>query len=142
MDILTFHSLFYVTKNLGRISGNNRVRGNVFSDYAASTYNCVLADARIGENCCSGADGRPLLDHRAFNLPVGFGLQISVGGRCTRITIVDEHHSMPNEDVVLYEDAFADKGVAGNLAALAYTGIFLDFHECADLCLIADLATV
>src|SRR5271155_1010730 len=133
MDIVTFHSLFYVTQNLGRISGNDRVGGNVFGDYAASTHNCVLADARVGENCGTGADGRTLLDHRAFNLPVRFGLQISVGIRGTRITIIDEHHSVSNEDVVLDEDAFTDKGVAGNLAEPAYAGIFLDFYECADL---------
>ena len=49
---------------------------------------------------------------------------------------------MPDEDVVLDEDTLTDKGVTGNLAASSDTGIFLDFYECADLCLVSDLAPI
>jgi hypothetical protein len=49
---------------------------------------------------------------------------------------------MSNQHVVLNDDAFADKGVARDLAASANTGIFLDLDECADLRLVPDLAPV
>ena len=63
--------------------------------------------------------------------------------RCgARITVVDKRHPVPDEDVVFNDDAFADKGVAGDLAAFADAGIFLDFHECADLRLVPDLAPI
>jgi hypothetical protein len=69
-------------------------------------------------------------------------LQIPIGSRGARIAVIDKHHPVPDEDVVLDEDAFTDKGVTGNLAASSDTGIFLNFYECADLCLVADLAPI
>ena len=78
MDIGTFHSLFDVTQNLGRISGNDSVGGNIFRDDATSAYNRVLADVGVGENRGAGADGCTLLDDRTLDLPVGFSLQTSI----------------------------------------------------------------
>jgi hypothetical protein len=49
---------------------------------------------------------------------------------------------MANEDVVLNQDALADKGMAGYLTALADAGVLLDFDERTDLGFIPDLASV
>ena len=56
--------------------------------------------------------------------------------------IVDERHAVTDEDVVFDGDAFANKGMAGNLAIAADGGILLDLDECANLGVIADLAAV
>jgi hypothetical protein len=69
-------------------------------------------------------------------------LQASFSSSGARITVVDELDPVPDEDVVLDANTFADKGVTRNLAELAHTGIFLDFYECADLRVVADLAPV
>ena len=89
-----------------------------------------------------GADRCSLLDYRSLDLPVGFGLQLPVGGRGPRIAVVDEHHAVADEDVVLNRDAFADERMARDLAALADAGVLLDLDEGADLRFVADLATV
>jgi hypothetical protein len=142
MDIVTFHRLFDVTKDSGRISGHDRVGGNIFGDYTASAYNRVLTDMDVRENRGTGTHRRALLYNRTFDLPIGFGLQIPIGSRGARIAVIDKHHPMSDEDIVLDNDAFADKGVTGDLAASSDTGIFLDFHECADLRLVSDLASI
>ena len=107
--------------------------GDIFGDDAAGAHNRIFAYVGVGQNRCAGADGCTLPYDRPFNLPVGLGLQIPVGGGGARIAVIDERHSVPNEDVVLDNDAFADEGVTGDLAAFAHDHIFLDFHECADL---------
>ena len=66
----------------------------------------------------------PFLHDRALHLPIFLGLQFAVGGRGPRITVVDKRHSVPDEDIVFDGHAFADKGVAGNLAALAHVAFF------------------
>src|SRR5580698_2830660 len=142
MDIVTFHRLFDVTKNSGRISGHDRVGRNIFGDNTASAYNRVLADMDVRKNRRTRTDRRTLLYDRTFDLPIGFGLQIPIGGRSARIAVIDKHHSVPDEDVVLNQNSFTDKRVTGNLAASSDTGIFLDFYECADLCLVSDLAPI
>ena len=139
---MTFRSLFDVTQNPGWISSHDGVGGDIFSDDAAGAHNRIFADVGVGENRGAGADGCTLSYDRPFDLPVSFCLQVSLGSRGPRIGIVDERHSVPDEDVVLDDDAFAYKSMAGDLATFAHGNIFLDFHECADLCLVPDLASV
>jgi hypothetical protein len=45
---------------------------------------------------------------------------------------------VPDENFVLDGHSFADEGVTGNLAPIAHTSPFLNFHECADLYVISD----
>src|SRR5262249_24701785 len=99
-------------------------------------------DTCIRKNRDTGADGCASLDHRALHLPIGFSLQISIWSRGTRITVVDEGHSMADKNVVFNHYAFTDKSVTGDFAALADAGIFLNFHERADLRFITDLAAI
>ena len=49
---------------------------------------------------------------------------------------------MANEDIVLNDYAFADKGVARDLAALADLGVFLHLNKRADLGLVSNFTTV
>ena len=59
-----------------------------------------------------------------------------------RVLVVDEHHAVADEDLVLDGHAFADEGVAGDLDPAADAGAFLDFDEGADLALVTDLAAI
>jgi hypothetical protein len=69
-------------------------------------------------------------------------LQRSVGRGGPRIAVVNEHHAMADENVILDRDALANKGVARDFAPLADRCVFLDLNEGADLGLIANLASV
>ena len=45
------------------------------------------------------------------HLPVRFGLESAILIRGTREAIVGEHDAMPDEDLVIDDDAFADESV-------------------------------
>jgi hypothetical protein len=49
---------------------------------------------------------------------------------------------VPDKHIVLNDDAFTDKGVAGDFAVFANTGILLDFHKRTDFCFVSDHASV
>src|ERR1700733_3293910 len=134
--------LFDITQNSGRISSHDTVRGNVLGDHAAGADNSVLTDCDVRENSCARSDRCAFLDYGTFDLPVCFGLQISVAGRGARVGIVDKGNSVADENVVLNDYAFTNKCVAGDFAALADASILLDLHECANLGFIADFAPI
>src|ERR1019366_1778253 len=136
-----FHSV-QKPQNLGRISGHHAMGRNILGDHAAGAYHGVLADDHLRQDGGPGADGSAFLDPRGLYLPVRFGLQLAVAGGGPRIGVVDEGYAVSDEDVVFNLDSFANESVAGNLAVLADTGIFLDFHEGSDLGVGADRAAV
>ena len=84
----------------------------------------------------------PFSTRVSFHFPVCFGLQAAAFGGSPRIGIVDEGHAVSDEDVVFDLDAFADEGVARDLAIRAHTGIFLNLDEGPDLGVVPDRATV
>jgi hypothetical protein len=49
---------------------------------------------------------------------------------------------MPYKDTILDPDTFADKSVAGNLAASSDARVLLDLDESADFSVVSDLATI
>src|SRR5437763_192002 len=69
------------------------------------------------------------------------GLQLTVDGR-PGIGVVDEHHAVPDEDVVLDRHALADERVAGDLAVLSDPGVLLNLDEGADLRVVPHFAAV
>jgi hypothetical protein len=78
---------------------------------------------------------------RGDHPPIGLGLKLTKNGS-TRVQIVDEHHAVPHEDLVLDRHTFADEGMALDLAPRADHDVLLDLDERADPCVVADLATV
>ena len=73
--------------------------------------------------------------------PVALGLQPSIRGGA-RPAVVDEHHAVTDEHVVLDRHAFADEGVRRNLAAATDDRVLLNLDEGADLRVVADPAAV
>jgi hypothetical protein len=49
---------------------------------------------------------------------------------------------VPDENIVLDYHAFADERMTGDLAAFADSCILLNFHKCANPCLVPDLAPI
>lgn len=129
-------------QNARRITGDDRVGWDVLCDHTAGANHCVFTDGDTAQNGRARTDRSAPFDPRPDALPILLGLQtaIPVGG--LGIEIVDESDVMPHEHFVFQDDAFANEGVAGNLAPVADLRAFLDFHECADLHLVADLAAV
>ena len=88
------------------------------------------------------ADRRLALDHRPQQRPVLLRLERSRRRRGARGLVVDEHHSVADEDLVLDRDAVADERVALDLAASADDRAALDLDERADPGLVSDRAAV
>ena len=65
---------------------------------------------------------------------------MTIGG--VRIPVVDEGDIMADEHLILQCDALAQKGMAGNLAALPDFGAPLDLDKRSDLGFVPDLAPV
>ncbi len=63
-------------------------------------------------------------------------------GHRTGIAVVDECHAMADENAILNIDTFTDKRVTGDFAILSNSGVFLNFDEGANLCVIADFTAV
>src|SRR5271163_1452940 len=133
---------FDLTKNFCWIAGHNRVGRNIFRDHRARPHNGVFSNAGIGENGRAGADRGSFLNYRSFHAPVSFGLQAACGGCRARVEIVNEHHTVSDEDVVFDVHAFTNKRVARNLAAFAYGRVLLYLDESSDFGFVANLAAI
>src|SRR6516165_325039 len=130
-----------LTKNFRWIADDDRICRHIFRDHAARADDRVFADCDVGQNRNSGSDGGALLHDGPLDLPVGLGLQLTVGGG-TRVSVIDEHHPVPNEDVVFDGDPLAHEGVARDLASLADGRVLLNFDKGSDFCLVSNFATV
>jgi len=84
---------------------------------------------------------RPLFYDSSLNGPILFGLQFTVRGHRTGIAVVDECDAMADENAILNIDTFTDKRVTGDFAILSNSGVFLNFDEGANLCVIADFTS-
>src|SRR2546427_6913555 len=113
-------------------AGHDRMGRHIARHHAPGADEGVFADGDVGQDGRSRADRRSLPHQRRLDLPVLLGLQRTVRGSA-RIGIVDEHHAVAHEDVVLDGHALADEGVAGDLAILADPGVLLHLDEGAAL---------
>ena len=82
------------------------------------------------------------LNDRALAIPIGVRLKSSAGASGTGIAIIDESHTVSDENFGFDCDALADEGVAANLAMASNLRSLLNFYEGANLCPIADFAAV
>lgn len=110
-------------------------------DDRSGTNHRALADRYAAKNDRAAADRGASLHPRRNNLPICFGLQSAVGGR-SRVKIVGEHDSVPNENIIFDRYTFTDERVRGNLAAAPDEGVFLNLDECSDFCVVAKRAAV
>src|ERR1035437_4795209 len=131
-----------MSKDSGRISGNDAVRRHVLGHHTSRTYNCIFAHRNLGEYGRAGTDRGSLLDDCPLHGPVALGLERPLSARGTGIRVVDEHHAMTDENAVFDGHAFANERVAGDLAALSYFRVLLNLDKRADFRIIADFTTV
>ena len=90
----------------------------------------------------AGADRCASLDQGSSDNSSPPRSEVRLGVRRPRIAVVDESDAVSDEDAGFDGHAFADEGVARDLAALADLRALLDFDEGADLRFVADLAAV
>src|SRR5262249_47401046 len=125
-----------------RIAGDDRVRRNASGDDAAGTDERALADFDAAQDGGARSDRCRLADDGGRHGPVRIGLQLALGVDRAGIAIVDEHHSVADEDVVLDFDAFADERMALHFDPPADLRAALNLDERADPAFIADFAAV
>src|SRR2546426_2344312 len=122
-----------------RHSGNGRARRDILRHDRAGADERTLANRDAAHDHGAAPDRRPSTDARRHDLPVGLGLERAAGGRA-RIAIVDEHHAVTDEDLVLDRHPLAQERMRGDLAPGADAHALLNLDERTDLRLVADLA--
>src|SRR5215469_4465234 len=132
----------YESEQSGWIAGHNGIGRHVFGHNAAGADHRIFANDDTGQHRGAGANGGASLDDSWFHFPIRFSLELSnrVGG--ARVGVVDESHTVTDEHAVLDPYTFTNERVAGNFAASSHAGVFLDFDEGADFCVITNLATI
>src|SRR5688572_1835811 len=125
-----------------RVAHYNGVGRHVARDDAPGTDDRALADRHVAKHGGARSDRGALFDYGVFHFPVGGGLQLARSRGGPRVRVVDEHHAMADEDLILDGHAFTDERMARDLAAAADAGVFLDFDEGADFGFVADVAAV
>jgi hypothetical protein len=64
------------------------------------------------------------------------------GDGCARVVIIDEHHTVADEDLVLDRHSLTDERMALNLAPRANLGVRLNFNKGPNPGFVADFAAV
>src|SRR5215467_11617409 len=141
-SLCNLRDLFDVAQNFGGIASHDAIGGDVFGDHAARSDDGVLADGGVAENGGSRTDRCSPLDDGMLHLPVSLSLQIPIRSGCTRVSVINEHHTMTDEDIVLDRDPLANKGVTGDLASFPHDGILLNLDECTNFGFSTDFASV
>src|SRR5438045_2604381 len=88
-------------KNARRIAGDNRARGNIFRDNRAGTNHGAFPNSQSAENGRVAADRNATADHGRFTFPILHSLERAIIIRRAWKPIVDEHHTVPDESLVL-----------------------------------------
>ena len=114
---------------------------HVAGHHGSSTDQCAFSDSYSTENDGTAAKRSASLNPRRHHFPVFLGLETVIGRR-TRIQIVNKDDAVPDEDIILDRDAFADEGVRRDLATPSNSGVFLHLDECSYLAFVADGATL
>ena len=102
----------------------------------------VFSNGDASQERGAGANRGTPLDDRALAIPIGIRLKLPAGASGTGIAIIDESHTMSDENFGFNCDALADEGVAANLATASDLRSLLNFYEGTNLCSIADFAAV
>ena len=109
--------------------------------HGAGTDQRAFSNGHPGENHRAAPDRGTAFHPRGNDVPILFGLQTTIGGR-PWVKIVDEHHSVSHEHVILDRDSFADESVRGNLAPASNECLFLNLDEGSNLGVIPQRAAV
>src|SRR3972149_5182418 len=126
----------------GRIPGDNRPRRNGTGDSPPGPHDAPLANGYITKDHSAAADRGAAPYHGGPHRPVGFRLQFAARVNRPRIAVVSEDHVMPYEHLVFDSYAFADEGVAGDLAVPPALRPLLALDEGTDPRVVANLTAV
>src|SRR5690242_17785010 len=94
------------------VAGDHRIIWNIFGYYATGADGGAFPDGYPTQDGGSRANRCALFDERWDTSPVSVGLEISFGGRCPGVEVVDESDSMPDENLVFDLHTFANERVA------------------------------
>src|SRR3954447_4016341 len=129
-------------KRASRRSDDGRAWRDVPGHHRTCSDDRALPDSDAAHDHCPRSERRATLDHRALERPVVLGLEAAVGVRRARTAVVDEHHAVPDEDLVLDVDAAADERMTLDLATCPDRCVALDLDERPDAGAVADPAAV
>jgi hypothetical protein len=131
-----------VTGDPGRNARDNGAVRHIFRYNRPGTDLRCLSDGYARQDGGIAADRRMTLDQCGDDDPVRIGLQTAIRINGARVRVIGEHDPMADENTVFQRHAFADEGMAGDLAVFSDKDVFLDFDERADARSRADRAAI
>src|ERR1051326_3722126 len=137
-----FSALVHLAQNAGGIASDNCAVGDVFRHYTARPDNRPLANRHATQDGGARADRGPSLHGCRYTRPVRLGLKPSLRRRRAGETVIDKRHAVADEHLIFQRHPLANEGVARDLAPVANSRALLDFHERADLDIIAYFTAV
>lgn len=125
-----------------RDTGCDNIRRDIFCDNASCSDNGILPDRDTAKNrhACSYR-GTPLHEGRN-DVPVGFRLKLTFPICGSRVLIVDKGDIVANKYIIFDGNAFADKGMTGDLDISSDPGIFLNLDECPNLGIVPNFTSI
>src|SRR5260370_4767101 len=140
--MVLFFLLIHKSKKLRWISRHDCVCRNVLRHNASCSNYCVFTHRDVAQNRGSRADRGAFANSSLFRLAIGFRLQAAAGKGRAWVDVVNKRHAVSDKHVVLDFHPFANERMTGNLAAAAYTCVFLNFDKRPNFGVIANLASV
>ena len=128
-------------EHAGRITGYNCIGRHIFGHNTARPNDCALTDRDATQYGCPGTNGGATLDGCGDAIPVCIGLQLAIH-RCPRQTVVDKCYSVTDENLILQDNPFTNKGVAGDFATVSDPCPLLNFDKGSYFDIITQLAAV
>lgn len=111
-------------------------------DHTACPNDGLLANGHATQDRGIAANGCATLDQCRDALPVVLRLQVPLFCYRPRVSIVDEHHSVADEDAVFNSHTLTNKGMAGNLHPAADSRPFLDLDKGTNLALVTNFTAI
>src|SRR6266498_3566134 len=115
------------------ITRHNGTRVNVTGHHAPSPNDRPFPNCYPAENNSPRANRGPLSDTRRNDLPVVFSLHTPILDCGPWIAIIDKHHVMSYEDIVLNSHPLTDERMTRYLTVASYPCTLLNFDKGANL---------
>jgi hypothetical protein len=118
------------------------VRRNIFRHDGTCPDQGALANGDPAKDRRVRADRRSAPNASALELPVRGPLHCARIGRGAWVSVIGEHHAVPDKHLIFNGNTLADECVRRNFATFADLDTALNFHKCTDARVGADRTSI
>ena len=118
-------------------AGNDRLISDVARDHCAGADKCASSDGYAAHDHGAAPDRRATFDQNRHHHPILWTGALSRDSR-PRLVVINEHHAMTDEDLILNSDPGANETVGGNLALRSDPDLTPNLDEGSNCAVAAD----